>query len=102
MSLFFTPPLGKLIQTNSGAREQLFYEAPHGRRKTLGFEAIERVDWATFTGVLGPTVKGVFPPRSDITDVNATCRTKDYSLLASGDDFGFVKVFDYPVSVSML
>ena len=43
---------------------------------------------------------GVFPPGSDFTDVNATCRSKDGSLLASGDDFGLVKLFEYPVSVS--
>lgn len=92
---------GKLIQTNSGAREHLFYEAPTGSRKTISVPDVERLQWSTFTCVLGPTVKGVFPPGSDVTDVNATCRTKDCSLLASGDDFGFVKLFEYPVSVSL-
>ena len=91
---------GKLIQTNSGAREHLFFEAPSGNRKTISLPAVERIQWATFSGVLGPTVKGVFPPGSDVTDVNATCRTKDCSLLASGDDFGLVKIFEYPLSVS--
>ena len=90
---------GKLLQTNSGAREHLFYEVPGCVRKTISAPVIERVDWATFTGVLGPAAKGIFPPNSDITDVNATCRTRDYSLLASGDDFGAVKIFDYPVVV---
>ena len=90
-----------MIQTNSGAREHLFYEAPTGSRKTISVPDVERLQWSTFTCVLGPTVKGVFPPGSDVTDVNATCRTKDCSLLASGDDFGFVKLFEYPVSVSL-
>lgn len=90
---------GKLIQTNSGAREHLFYEAPFGSRKTISVPDIERLQWSTFTCVLGPTVKGVFPPGSDVTDVNATCRSKDRCLLASGDDFGLVKLFEYPVSV---
>lgn len=92
--------LGKLIQTNSGAREHLFYEVPSGNRKTISVPDVERLQWSTFTCVLGPTVKGVFPPGSDVTDVNATCRSKDGSLLASGDDFGLVKLFEYPVSVS--
>ena len=91
---------GKLIQTNSGAREHLFYEVPSGNRKTISVPDVERLQWSTFTCVLGPTVKGVFPPGSDVTDVNATCRSKDGSLLASGDDFGLVKLFEYPVSVS--
>lgn len=89
---------GKLIQTNSGAREHLFHEAPFGSRKTISVPDIERLQWSTFTCVLGPTVKGVFPPGSDVTDVNATCRSKDGGLLASGDDFGLVKLFEYPVS----
>lgn len=93
-------PSGKLIQTNSGAREHLFYEAPTGNRKTISVPDVERLQWSSFTCVLGPTVKGVFPPGSDITDVNAACCSKDGSLLASGDDFGLVKVFKYPVSVS--
>lgn len=42
---------------------------------------------------------GIFPPASDVTDVNATCRTSDYKLIASGDDFGQVKIFRYPVFV---
>lgn len=88
---------GKLIQTNSGAREHLFYQAPTGSRKTISSPDVERLQWSTFTCVLGPTVKGVFPPGSDITDVNATCRTKDCSFLASGDDFGFVNLFEYPI-----
>ena len=91
--------LGKLIQTNSGAREHLFYEAPSGNRKTISVPDVERLQWSTFTCVLGPTVKGVFPPGSDVTDVNATCCSRDGSLLASGDDFGLVKLFEYPVSV---
>ena len=44
--------------------------------------------------------KGVYPPASDVTDVNASCRTSDYSLVATGDDFGQVKLFRYPVLVS--
>ena len=98
---FFLFCAGKLIQTNSGAREHLFYEAPAGSRKTISVPDVERLQWSTFTCVLGPTVKGVFPPGSDVTDVNATCRSKDCSLLASGDDFGYVKLFEYPVSVSI-
>ena len=66
----------------------------------MALEGVIRIDWHTFTCVLGPTVKGIFPPLSDVTDVNAASRSKDYKLLATGDDFGQVKLFQYPVLVS--
>ncbi|CAM9949274.1 unnamed protein product, partial [Phaeothamnion confervicola] len=52
--------------------------------------------WATWTLPLGWPSQGIFPPGSDGTDVNAVCRSPDGSVLATGDDFGTVKLFRYP------
>jgi hypothetical protein len=88
--------------TNSGAHEQLFYEAPRGTRVTsIRTADIEKMNWFTWTGVLGLVCEGIWPPASDITDVNSTDLTKDKHTLATGDDFGLVKLFDFPVTVKI-
>ncbi|KAL5008221.1 hypothetical protein ScPMuIL_013802 [Solemya velum] len=87
---------GKVLMVNTGAKEQLFYEAPRGKRITLRHEEIEKFDWDSWTSVLGHTCEGVWPPKCDVTDVNSSSLSEDRSLLATGDDFGFVKVFLYP------
>lgn len=92
--------LGKLLQTNSGAKERLFYEAPRGTRQIIGTNKAKEIEWSTWTSVLGENCTGIWPPHSDITDVNSVDLTKDKRILATGDDFGFVKVFEFPVKVS--
>ncbi|XP_046848411.1 echinoderm microtubule-associated protein-like 6 [Xenia sp. Carnegie-2017] len=87
---------GKLIQSNSGAKEHLFFEAPRGERQVIATNELDKIDWSTWTGVLGREVEGIWPQYSDITDVNATCTTSDKSMIATGDDFGYVKLFQFP------
>ena len=86
---------------NTGSKEILYFEAPRGNRVTPSQPETEMIDWATWTSVLGQWCEGIWPPCSDVTDVNTSCLTKDNKLLATGDDFGLVKLFAFPAKVPL-
>lgn len=54
--------------------------------------------WATQSCSLSFQTIGVWPENADGTDVNTVCRSYDNTLLASGDDWGRIKLFSYPTS----
>nr|XP_036847784.1 echinoderm microtubule-associated protein-like 5 isoform X5 [Manis javanica] len=87
---------GKLLQVNTGAKEQLFFEAPRGKKQTIPSVEVEKIGWASWTSVLGLCCEGIWPVIGEVTDVTASCLTSDKMVLATGDDLGFVKLFRYP------
>ena len=90
---------GKLLRVNSGAREVLYFEAPRGTRQTVTAAELEKIDWHTHSCVLGKECEGIWPLRSDVTDINAADVNKSRSLIATADDFGYVNLFSYPAEV---
>lgn len=54
--------------------------------------------WSTQTCSLSSQTVGVWPENADGTDVNTVARSNDQSLLASGDDWGKIKLFSFPAS----
>jgi microtubule-associated protein-like 1/2 len=48
--------------------------------------------------VLGSSVLGIWPQGADGTDVNSCARSRSADLLAVGDDFGRVRLFNHPTS----
>jgi microtubule-associated protein-like 6 len=52
--------------------------------------------WETYTCTLGFPVMGIWPSGSDGTDVNSLDRSRSQRYIATADDLGLVKLFNYP------
>ncbi|RHZ30230.1 hypothetical protein DYB31_010812 [Aphanomyces astaci] len=86
---------GKYLQSNCGAYELLFSDANTGKQVTSA-RSLRDVQWHTWTCALGWPVQGIWPACADGTDINAVHRCHSGELVATGDDFGQVKLFRYP------
>lgn len=75
---------------------ELYWDFRKGKQTTANQR---NARWHTFTCVLGFSVMGVWAEGSDGTDVNAASRSKDGELLVTADDFGMVKLFNFPCIV---
>ncbi|ETP32383.1 hypothetical protein F442_18894 [Phytophthora nicotianae P10297] len=89
---------GNYLQSTSGGYELLFTEVKTGKHVTNASTFRDEV-WHTITSTLGWSVQGIWEAESDGTDVNAVDRSNNGKLLATGDDFGKVKVFQYPCAL---
>ena len=49
-----------------------------------------------FNSILGDEVIGIWPRNADKADVNCACVTHAGLNIVTGDDFGLVKLFDFP------
>jgi len=88
---------GRFIQVSTGAYERLVFTVPGGN-PLKDRKEINRITWASWTSVLGNEVIGVWPRNADKADVNCANLSSSGLSLATGDDFGFVKLFEFPVT----
>ena len=78
---------------NSQANELMFFDV--ASKRTISASSSKAIEWQTWTCLFGFPVQGIWPGL-DYTDVNAVDRSRNGTLLATGDDFGQVKLFKYP------
>ncbi|XP_011145909.1 echinoderm microtubule-associated protein-like 2 isoform X5 [Harpegnathos saltator] len=86
---------GQYLRSNSGDYELLYWN-PGVCRQIPQPSMLRNVDWATHTCVISFETIGIWPEGADGTDVNNCTRSGDGKLLATGDDFGKVKLFSHP------
>lgn len=55
-------------------------------------------EWASQSCTLSFETVGIWPEGADGTDVNCSARSRDKNLIATGDDFGKVKIYSFPAS----
>ena len=89
------------IKSNCGAYELLFFKIPDSRTrdtKNTGSGASDTKDltWATETCKLGWSVQGIYPPGVDGTHVNGVDTLHSEKIIITGDDFGYVNIYNYP------
>lgn len=51
-----------------------------------------------FGSILGDEVLGVWPRNAEKADVNCACVSHAGLSLVTGDDFGLIKLFEFPCS----
>jgi len=84
------------IRSTCGAYELLFHDATSGKQDPGGATKCKDMQFSSETCPLGWAVQGIWPAESDGTDINAVDQSHSGGLLATADDFGKVKVFNYP------
>jgi len=91
----------KNIQSVSKSYELLYHDIDgsdpkNSKHNTHGPAKLRDTQWATQTCIFGWGVQGLLDKNDDPTEVNCCDRAPDSSLVASGDDFGYVNLFRYP------
>lgn len=111
-----------LRQVSTGTYKQQVHEVATGKRVTEQ-AIVEKITWATWTrwvglshpptgvlvgfltlriahmshhSTLGEEVLGIWPRNADKADVNCACVSHTGLNVVTGDDFGLVKLFDFP------
>eukprot|EP00095_Tigriopus_kingsejongensis_P006549 maker-scaffold515_size150689-snap-gene-0.35 protein:Tk06549 transcript:maker-scaffold515_size150689-snap-gene-0.35-mRNA-1 annotation:"echinoderm microtubule-associated 2 isoform x3" len=85
------------IQSNSGDHELLFWNASICRQVSNP-STLRDVVWATQTCILNFNTIGVWPETLDGTDLNTCARSHNQKFLATGDDFGKIKLYTFPAT----
>lgn len=70
-----------------------------GKHNPRGASTFKNETWATWTLRKGWATQGIYAPCTMTDDINAVDRSPDGKVLATGDDFGLVKLFKYPSPV---
>jgi WD40 repeat protein len=85
------------IRSVCGAYEKLYFNVENMSFDSAGLTNTKDVVWLSGSSKLGWDVEGIYPSGEDGSHINGVDVTLDKTLVATGDDFGLVNLFRYPV-----
>lgn len=85
------------IRSQDGAYDKLYFDIVNKTQDGAGLSNTKDKEWATCTLKLGWDVQGINPASEDGTHINGVTRSDDGTTLVTGDDWGLVNVYNYPV-----
>lgn len=87
----------KFLQCATQAYEVVYFDL-HRLEMVSPFVARQMAEagWYTFSSILGWNVQGIWPHGSQLDDVNAVARSPSGTLLATAEESGVIKVFQFP------
>jgi len=86
---------GNYLRSNGGSNEIGYWEAKTGK-PIQSVAEIRGIQWATDSCTLSFQVAGQWPENADGGEIASCDRNRGANLLASSDQFGNVKLFQYP------
>lgn len=87
---------GSYLRSLDEGFDMIFWQLPKFAKDPDGAQNTKDKDWATQSCKIGWSVLGIYPPGVDKTHVNYVAKSNDNKLVATGDDWGFVNIYNYP------
>ncbi|GAB6020327.1 Echinoderm microtubule-associated protein-like 5 [Chamberlinius hualienensis] len=86
---------GSILRSNSADLELLYWTASTCRQITAPAQ-VKNIEWISDSCPINFNVLGIWPEGADGSDVNCCSSSHSQKLLATGDDWGKIKLFNYP------
>ncbi len=86
---------GKYIKVGTSDYKTIVYEAPQGNEVPSG-QLSDQVEWFEWTSIFDPQIIGIWPEDSKKHYFNCAHLASNAMKLATGDDDGSVKLFQFP------
>ena len=67
-------------------------------RQVTNPSSLRDIEWATQSCLLSFNTIGIWPETMDGTDLSTCAKSNGSKLMATGDDFGKIKVYSFPVT----